>query len=81
MEEEQYNYHEEEIKFWRDKITIQEIIDFNLEHRVEVLVQADCQYHCYIDYHLVKNKGSYEIALTFFGALAGGIYKYKKNGR
>jgi hypothetical protein len=70
-----FDYHQEEIKFWRSKVSAEELVEFLDEHRVEVLVQADTQYHCYIDYK--EGDGSDGIGLTFLGALLEAIYRYK----
>jgi len=69
------DYYQEEIKFWTERLSLDEVIEFTKTHRVEVMLQADCQYHCWIDYK--EGSGSDEIALTFIGAIFGAIYKYK----
>lgn len=72
-----YDYHKEEIDFWKSKISFEEVEQFCNEHRIEIIVGSDWMYELYID----KNKGEHslgcdEAALTFIGALFGGIYKY-----
>ena len=70
------DYHQNEINFWKSKISFEEVEQFCNEHRVEVIMGADWQYQLYIDSQK-KNDGCDEVALTFIGALFGGIYKYK----
>lgn len=53
------------------------IFNFCQDHRVEVLVQDDLQYHCYIDYHIDKGKkGAWAVQLDSFSALIIGIKSY-----
>lgn len=54
------------------------IFNFCQEHRVEVLLQDDLQYHCIIDYHLEKT-GSWAIEMDSFTAFVVGINQYIKH--
>lgn len=71
-----HDYHKEEIDFWKSKISFEEVEQFCNEHKIEVIMGADWQYYLYIDSQK-KMDGCDEVALTFIGALFGGIYKYK----
>ena len=54
------------------------IFNFCQEHRVEVLLQDDTMYHCYIDYHLdtPKSKSSWATEFDGFTAMVRGISDY-----
>lgn len=54
-----------------------EIFSFIIENKVEVLVQEDYQFHCYINYD--GKTGSLDSSLTPLSALVLGIKKYKEN--
>jgi len=71
-----HDYHKEEIDFWKSKISFEEVEQFCKENRVEIIMGADWQYQCYINSQK-KMDGCDDVALTFIGALFGGIYKYK----
>lgn len=73
---ETYDYHREEIEYWLAQTDQRKVSEFCLQHRVEVLFQADCQFHCFIDYK--EGNGSYGIGLTAFGALYQGIHEYNR---
>jgi hypothetical protein len=55
------------------------VFAFCQDHRVEVLVQDDTMYHCYIDWH--KEKGAWAVEMDGFTSLIMGIHEYtKRNG-
>lgn len=60
--------HHEWLKQFTDKV-----IDFCIEHKVEVVRGEDYQYQCWID-----NEGSYATSLTAFEALYEGILNYDR---
>lgn len=72
------DYREAENNWTRAEFNIEEILKFQLEHKVEVIMQEDYQYHCFIDYK--KGDGSYAQSFTPLNALMVGIkqYKYKQ---
>lgn len=71
------DYIEEEHQLTRKLFNLEEIIQFTKEHRVEVLLGADYQYMCYIDYK--TGDGGWGTSLTPLGALVIGIKQYKEN--
>lgn len=58
--------------------TPERVFDFlnNPKQRVEVLLQEDCQYHCWINYD--KTKGSDGIGLTPLEAILYAMYRLDK---
>jgi hypothetical protein len=71
---------EEQLKVDNKKIIgtidIDEILNFCYNHRVEILLQDDMQFHCFIDYP--ENKSSYGIELDAFTSMIIGIKTYLK---
>lgn len=67
------DYYQKEIRGTRVLFDLEEILEFQKEHRVEVIFEADLQYMCYID---GEGWGS---GLTTLGAIVYGIRKFKKN--
>lgn len=58
---------------------LHEIIKFQSENKVEVIMQSDFQFYCFINYK--EGDSSYAESLTFMNALIMGIKNYKeKNG-
>lgn len=53
---------------------IDECLNFCWNHRVEILLQNDLQYHCYIDYP--ENTDSYGIENDAFTSMVVGITRY-----
>lgn len=68
--------HKEEIEFWLKKVDVQEVAEFCMRNRVEVVFGADLQHQCYINYK--EGDGAYAVALTAFGALYQGIHEYTR---
>lgn len=66
--------NEKTIKNTFDILGIDEILNFCWNHRVEVLLQDDMQFHCFIDYP--ENTGSYGIEIDAFTSFIVGIAKY-----
>jgi len=66
------NYFKEENNIARDLFDLEEILDFQLNHDVQIIRGEDYQYLCYID------KKVYTSALTPMGALTMGIKIYKE---
>jgi len=62
---------ENENKLVRKLFNINEIIDFQSKHEVQVIIESDWLYHCFID------NESYYAGLTPLGTLCLGINKYK----
>lgn len=58
------------------------IFNFCQEHRVEILLQEDTMFHCYIDYHLDEGKkGVWAVEFDGFTCMVRGITDYiKHNG-
>lgn len=52
------------------------IFKFCQDHRVEVLMQDDTMYHCFIDWHLPEGKGSWAVEFDGFTSLILGINEY-----
>lgn len=52
------------------------IFKFSQEHRVEILLQEDSMYHCFIDWHLPEGKGSWAIEFDAFTSMILGINEY-----
>lgn len=69
------DYYEEENESVRKLFNLEDIFKFQKEHRVEIMIEADCQYHCYIN---LKVWGS---GLTTLGALVTGILQYTKHNK
>jgi len=63
-------------EFVKKNINIELILDFCWNYKVEVLMQADFQYHCYINYK--EGDGAYSIELDPLSALILGIENFKK---
>jgi len=55
------------------------IFNFCQEHRVEILVQEDDMYHCFIDWHLPEGKGSWAIEFNALTSLVRGVTDYIKH--
>lgn len=53
-----------------------EIYNFTTKNKVEVLLQSDLLYHCFINFN--KDSGSYAADLTPLSALVFGIKNFKK---
>ena len=55
---------------------LDEVIEFQINHDIQIIREADWQYMCYID------KKGYGSGLTTLGALVNGItqFKNKNNG-
>lgn len=70
---EDYDYIQEEINLSKKVLTVEEVINFTLEHDVQIIRGEDWQYQCYID------KKVYFVALTTIGALVLGIKTYLDN--
>lgn len=66
---------EDEDNQTRKLFDMEEILDFQKDHKVEILMQDDLQFHCFIDYK--KGDGSYAQSLTSLNAMIVGIKQYK----
>lgn len=69
------NYHQQENEWVSRNISLEDIIEFSNSHRVEVLLGADFQYNCYVDYK--EGDGFYGSGLTFLGAVTEAILRFK----
>lgn len=67
-----YDYFAEENKQTKEIFNLDEILEFQLKHDVQIIRGSDYMYICYID------KGAYGSALTPMFALAYGIKCYKE---
>ena len=63
-------------KIAKSRFDFDEIFNFCQEHRVEVLLQEDTMFHCYIDFHLEDGKRSWAIEFDGFTAMVKGINDY-----
>ena len=71
-----WNPAKDEDDWVRQNFDLEEILKFQSEHRVEVLMGGgDYQFCCYIDYK--ENDGCYYSSLTPLHALVAGIKTYK----
>lgn len=70
------DYIQAENNWTRAEFNLEEILEFQTKHKVEVLVQSDYQYHCFIDFK--EGDGSYAQAFTVLNALMMGIRNYKQ---
>jgi len=57
-----------------------DIFKFCQDHRVEVMMQEDAMFHCFIDWHLPEGKGSWAIEFDSFTAFILGIKQYIEHG-
>lgn len=75
LEEERgdYNYLEEENNLVRKLFSLEDVIEFSLKHKMEVMRGGDYMYELYID-----GKGAYSASLTFMGAVVEGVIAYKE---
>lgn len=65
------NYFEEENKLIREMFDLEEVLEFQLKHDVQIIRSEDYMYLCYID------KEGYGVSLTPMCALVCGIKSYK----
>ena len=65
------NYFEEENKLIKENFNLDELLEFQLKHDIQIIRGADYQYLCYID------KEAYSSGLTPMFALVFGIKIYK----
>jgi len=65
------NYFKEENKLIKKLFNLDEIINFQMEHDIQIIREADWQYMCYID------KKGFGSSLTPIGALVIGIRQFK----
>lgn len=54
---------------------LQELYQFCKENRVEILLQEDCEYHCFVNYH--EGKGSLHSDFNPLIALVFTMNKFK----
>jgi hypothetical protein len=66
------NYFEAENESTKQLFDLDEILQFQLEHNIQIIQGEDYQYMCYID------KKVYATALTPMHALAYGIHCFKR---
>ena len=66
------DYFKEETQDTKMLFDLDEMLDFQLKHDIQIIRGADYQYMCYI------NKQAYFSALTPLGALVYGITKFKE---
>ena len=69
----QFDYIENEYNFVRDNFNLEEIIEFNKHHNVEIIRGEDWQYQCYID------RKCYYISITPLYTLLLAIKTYNEN--
>lgn len=69
---EEMDYFEDEHQEVRKTFNLEEVIEFSKKHRVEVIMERDLQYMCYID------GDGYSTGLTPLGALIYGIKTYNE---
>lgn len=69
----QFDYIENEYKFVRDNFNLEEILEFQKDHAVEIIRGLDWQYECYID------RKCYYISLTPLYTLLLAIKRYNEN--
>jgi hypothetical protein len=67
------DYFKEENELTKKLFDLDEIINFQMEHDVQIIRESDWQYMCYID-----NKG-FGSGLTTMGALVLGIKQFKNH--
>ena len=68
----QINYFEEENEIVRKLFNLEDLLEFQLTHDVQIIRGGDFQYDCYIDKEVYYN------ALTPINALVVGIKIYKE---
>ena len=56
-----------------------EVAEFCVNNRVELLMQDDCQFHCFINYK--EGDGSYGIGLNSLDALIAGYLAFIKQSK
>ena len=66
------DYFEEENKLVKQNFDLEDILDFQLDHDIQIIRGEDCQYMCYI------NKEVYGTGLTPIFALWYGIFCFLK---
>lgn len=66
------DYFLNEIELSKSNFNLDDILSFQLEHRVQIIRGEDHQYYCYI------NEKIYEVSLTPIYALIFGIKKFKE---
>lgn len=69
------DYHQEELELTRKLFNLEDVLDFTLKHRIEILLGSDYMYACYIDYK--EGDGCYSSCLTPLLSLITGIKQYK----
>lgn len=69
--EDNFDYIENEYNFVRDNFNLEEILEFQKDHAVEIIRGSDWQYECYID------RKCYYISLTPLYTLLLAIKTYK----
>ena len=72
-----FNPIQDENNWVRKNFDLEEILDFQSKHRVEIILGSDYQYECWIDYK--EGDGCYGGSLTPLHALITGI-KIFNNG-
>ena len=65
------DYYLEEIEETKKVFNLDEILEFQFHHDIQILRGSDYQYECYI------NRDVYAVSLTPMYALVSGIIKYK----
>lgn len=65
------DYFQQEVDLIRELFDLNDIIEFQKEHDIQIIKGADCQYECWI------NKKCFDVSLTPLGAMTLGIKKYK----
>ena len=73
--ENDWNPLKDEQDWVRQNFDLEEILEFQSKHKVEILMEADYQYACYIDYK--EGLGCYCSSFTPLHALVAGIKTYK----
>jgi hypothetical protein len=71
-------YRQGNLDYLKKHFDLEKIYRFTLEHRVEILLQDDCQFHCYIDYKSGDGSQVYGIDIDPLTSMALGISSYIK---
>lgn len=67
------NYFKEENELTKKLFNLDEIIEFQMKHDIQIIREADWQYMCYID------GNGYGSSLTAMCALVTGIKQFKEH--
>lgn len=65
---------EVQYKYLKKNFDLDKIFNFTLKHKVDVIMQSDQQFHCFIDYE--EGDGSWGIDIDPLSAIMNGIEVY-----